>query len=104
MLSCLASEIFSIIAASPVKPPIVQGKQGIMYSENLDLMSLDVYLHEVGAIIKSGKAVYENLSIDMYYQGKAINRKYRLLRISYTIFIIGLIISVVSFLIVFFAS
>ena len=75
-----------------------------MYSENLDLMSIDVYLHEVGAIIKSGKAVYENLSIDMYYQGKAINRKYRLLRISYTIFLIGLIISVVSFLIVFFAS
>ena len=106
MLFCLASGIYSIIAARPVKPKlnINEDKQGIMYSKNIDIMSIDEYLNKLNEIIKSEEVVYENLNIDMYYQGKSINRKYKLLRTAYTIFLIGLISCVVSFLIVFFVS
>ena len=104
MLFCLASAVYSIIAARPVKPKTKQEKEGIMYSSNIDTMSIDEYLNSLNEIFESKNALYENLNIDMYYQGKSINRKYKLLRTAYTIFLIGLIISVVSFLIVFFVS
>lgn len=104
MLFCLASGVYSIIAARPVKPKIKQEKEGIMYSSNIDTMSIDEYLNSLNEIFNSEEAYYANLNIDMYYQGKSMNRKYRLLRLSYSIFLIGLIISVFSFLIVFFAS
>ncbi len=75
-----------------------------MYSSNIDTMSIDEYLNSLNEILESKNDFYENLNIDMYFQGKSINRKYKLLRIAYTIFLYGLIISVVSFLIVFFVS
>jgi len=102
MLFCLASAVFSIISARPVKPKTK--REGIMYSSNIDTMSIDEYLDSLNEIFKSENAFYANLNIDMYYQGKSMNRKYRMLRIAYTIFLTGLIISVVSFLIVFFAG
>ena len=100
ILFCLASAIFSIISARPVKPKTKQ--EGIMYSSNIDTMSIDEYLNSLNKIFESENAFYANLNIDMYYQGKSMNRKYRLLRIAYTIFLTGLIISVITFLIVFF--
>ncbi len=102
MLFCLASAVFSIISARPVKPKTKQ--EGIMYSSNIDTMSIDEYLNSLNEIFKSENAFYANLNIDMYYQGKSMNRKYGLLRIAYTIFLTGLIISVVTFLMVFFAG
>ena len=104
MLFCLASGVYSIIAARPVKPKTKQEKEGIMYSSNIDTMSIDEYLNSLNEILESKNDFYENLNIDMYFQGKSINRKYKLLRFAYTIFLIGLIISVASFLIMFFAS
>lgn len=102
MLFCLASAVFSIIATRPVKPKTKQ--EGIMYSSNIDTMSVDEYLNSLNEIFESENAFYTNLNIDMYYQGKSMNRKYRLLRIAYTIFLTGLIISVITFFIVFFAG
>ncbi len=102
MLFCLASAVFSIISARPVKPKTKQA--GIMYSSNIDTMSIDEYLNSLNEIFESKDAFYANLNIDMYYQGKSMNRKFRLLRIAYTIFLSGLIISVVTFLIVFFVG
>ena len=75
-----------------------------MYSSNIDTMGIDEYLNSLNKIFESENAFYANLNIDMYYQGKSMNRKYRLLRIAYTIFLTGLIISVISFLIVSFAG
>jgi len=41
--------------------------------------------------------LYSSLVKDIYYLGVVLGRKYRFLRISYTIFMYGLIISVVAF-------
>ncbi len=44
-------------------------------------------------------ALYNNMITDIYYLGDVLSKKYRLLRISYTIFMIGLILTVVSFIV-----
>jgi len=45
--------------------------------------------------------LYDNMSVDLYYLGKVLTRKYGLLRSSYDIFMVGLTISVVVFMIMF---
>ena len=39
------------------------------------------------------------LTRDLYYLGKVLARKYKLLRMTYTVFLIGTIISVVAFVV-----
>jgi hypothetical protein len=41
---------------------------------------------------------------DLYGLGRVLGAKYRLLRLSYTVFVIGLAFGVVSFLVVFLSS
>jgi hypothetical protein len=39
------------------------------------------------------------MTTDVYYLGDVLNKKYRLLKISYTIFMVGIILVVFSFVI-----
>ena len=52
-------------------------------------------------IINDKNYVYESLTKDLYLLGVVLNRKYRLLRLTYTIFMTGIIVSVISFVIAF---
>jgi hypothetical protein len=65
-------------------------------------MTFENYLWGVKEILKDKDYVYEALVKDLYLLGKVLERKYRLLRITYTIFMAGIIISVVSFFIAFY--
>ena len=48
-------------------------------------------------IIKSKESIYDSLSMDLYYLGKVLQEKYRLLRWTYTVFIVGIILSVIAY-------
>ena len=85
MLFCLISGVFSILGARPMGPKVVNNKQGILYFNKFNKLSVDEFLNEIKLRTNSSKATYENLDIDLYYQCKTIHRKYRLLRISYTV-------------------
>ncbi len=41
--------------------------------------------------------LYGSLIKDIYYLGKVLGKKYRLVRIAYNIFMIGIIVSVIAF-------
>ena len=43
----------------------------------------------------------ESLMKDLYFLGKVLDKKYRLLRIAYTIFMIGIVLTVIAFVIAF---
>lgn len=43
--------------------------------------------------------LYNNMITDIYYLGEVLKKKYALLRTSYTIFMIGLILTVASFIV-----
>lgn len=44
------------------------------------------------------KYLYNSLSRDLYYLGKVLDRKYKLLRITYIMFMIGTVITVIAFI------
>ena len=45
--------------------------------------------------------LYDTLIKDLYYLGLVLDRKYKILRIAYTVFMIGIIVSVSAFIIAF---
>ena len=61
--------------------------------------SLSDYLAYMGEILLSNELIYENLNLDMYFLSEIVSRKSRLLNISYSLFLAGLVISVGLFMI-----
>ena len=53
-------------------------------------------------MIKDKDYVYESLMLDLHLLGKVLHRKYLLLRLTYTVFMLGIIISVIAFVIAFY--
>jgi len=49
--------------------------------------------------MKDPDYLYGTLVDDIYYLGKVLGRKYRLVRIAYSVFMIGIIISAFAFII-----
>ena len=103
-LSCVISMILSIIATRPnitsgefTKEDVANKKVNLTFFGNFHKMSLDEYDWAVKELLKDKDYVYSSLTKDLYFLGKVLERKYRILRVTYTIFMIGMIVSVLSF-------
>ena len=53
-------------------------------------------------MFRSSSQLYGNMVDDLYYLGKVLDKKYRYLSIAYNIFMVGLIVTVLLFLITLF--
>ncbi|MCR6719596.1 MAG: DUF5706 domain-containing protein [Chitinophagaceae bacterium] len=62
-------------------------------------MKLEDYAAGMGEVMNDRDYLYGTLIKDVYSQGVVLGRKYKLLRISYNIFMFGLIFSVLAFVI-----
>jgi hypothetical protein len=61
-------------------------------------MQLDDYMWGMKEMLKDGDYLYGSLIKDIYFLGVVLGKKYRMLRISYTIFMFGFVIAILSFL------
>ena len=60
-------------------------------------MTFEEYEEGIQALMCDQQFLYTSLTKDIYWQGKVLGRKYRLLNICYTIFMYGIIVSVLAF-------
>ncbi len=98
--------IFSILATRPSLPKgiftqqdIQDKKVNLLFFGNFYKMSMDEYAEGMWKVMEDKDFLYGSLIKDVYSQGVVLGRKYRLLRISYSIFMFGLIIAVLAFVI-----
>jgi predicted metal-dependent HD superfamily phosphohydrolase len=98
--------IFSILATRPHLLPgtfsqkdIDQKKVNLLFFGNFYKMHLEDYAAGMREVMNDRDFLYGTLIRDVYAQGVVLGRKYRLLRISYNIFMYGLILSVLAFVI-----
>ena len=103
-LSCVISMVLSIIATRPnitsgefTKEDVANKNVNLTFFGNFHKMELKEYEWAVKELIKDKDYVYNSLTKDLYFLGKVLERKYRILRVTYTIFMIGMIVSVISF-------
>ena len=62
-------------------------------------MDLKEYEYGIRQMIDDSEFLYGSLIKDIYWQGKILGRKFRLLRISYDIFMYGIAVSVIAYLV-----
>lgn len=98
--------IFSILATRPSIPKGRFTKQdmeaktvNLLFFGNFYKMDLEEYADGMHQVMEDKDFLYGSLIRDVYSQGVVLGRKYRLLRISYSIFMFGLILAVLSFII-----
>ncbi|AYL95753.1 Pycsar system effector family protein [Mucilaginibacter celer] len=102
----LATMIFSILSTRPSIPPglfspadIETKKVNLLFFGNFYRMSYDAYSDGMEKMMDDRDFLYGSLIRDNYSQGVVLGKKYRLLRVSYNIFMFGLIVSVIAFII-----
>jgi predicted metal-dependent HD superfamily phosphohydrolase len=81
------------------KQDISDKKTNLLFFGSFHKMSLDVYTAGMLEMMKDRDLLYRSLIKDVYSQGMVLNRKYRLLRLAYNIFMIGLVISIIGYVI-----
>ncbi|MCQ6957001.1 Pycsar system effector family protein [Mucilaginibacter aquariorum] len=103
----LFSMIFAILATRPTIPngrfsneDINEQTANLLFFGNFYRMSLDDYTEGMLKMMDEKKFLYRALIRDVYGQGIVLGKKYLLLRVSYNIFMFGLIVSVLAFIIV----
>lgn len=104
LLSSVLTIIFAILSTKPnvtkttfTSQDIVNRKVNLLFFGNFQQMLFDDYHNAMKDLIKDRDYIYDSMVKDLYYLGKVLNRKYRLLSITYKIFMAGIIISVLSF-------
>jgi len=103
-LFCVISMVLSIIATRPnitsgefTKEDVKNQKVNLSFFGNFHKMELDEFEWAIKEMVKDKDYIYKALTKDLYFLGKVLERKYRLLRITYTVFMIGIIVSLISF-------
>lgn len=104
----IISMILAVLATRPnvtsgafTKADVEQKKVNLLFFGNFHKMKLDEYQWAINELIKDNEYIYSSLTKDLYFLGLVLNRKYKLLRWTYTIFMIGMIVSVIAFAISF---
>ncbi|REC48588.1 Pycsar system effector family protein [Chryseobacterium pennipullorum] len=104
LLSSVLTIIFAILSTKPnvtkttfTAQDIVNRKVNLLFFGNFHQMLFDDYQHAMKDLIKDRDYIYDSMVKDLYYLGKVLDRKYKLLSITYKIFMAGIIISVLSF-------
>lgn len=104
VLFSIASMIMSVLATRPkvnntdvVEEEIKKKDTNFLFFGNFHTMELSEFKYKIRDIIKNKESIYDSLSMDLYYLGKVLQEKYRLLRWTYTVFLIGVILSVIAF-------
>ena len=55
------------------------------------------YQNAINELLQDKDYLYNSMTKDLYSLGVVLARKYRLLRITYTIFLVGIIVTVLAF-------
>ncbi len=102
------SMILAVLATRPnvtsgefTREDVQQKKVNLLFFGNFHKMKLNEYEWAINELVKDKEYIYSSLTKDLYFLGLVLNRKYKLLRWTYTIFMMGMIISVVAFAISF---
>lgn len=100
----IASMIMSVLATRPkienqklIDEGLDDKNTNYLFFGNFYNLKLEDFKAKIGKIIESKEAIYDSLTMDLYYLGIVLKTKYRLLRLTYTVFIIGIVLSVLAF-------
>ncbi len=109
ILFSVASIILSIMSTRPnvtsgefTKEQVENRDVNLLFFGNYHKMPFEQFKWGMNKLIKDKDYVYEMLMLDLHLLGKVLHRKYLLLRLTYTVFMVGIIVSVIAFILAFY--
>ena len=106
LASALSTIVISILATRPkitkgnfTREDILNKKTNLLFFGNFFRSELEEYKWGMSTMMKDPDYLYGTLVDDIYYLGKVLGRKYRLVRIAYSVFMIGILVSAFAFII-----
>ena len=110
LLTSLCSVTSAILSAQPDvtsfkwlkrNPEIATNRRvNLLFFGQFTKLSLQHFQEGMRELMRQKDMLYNNMVTDVYYLGEVLDRKYKLLRVSYSIFMVGLILTALSFAIV----
>lgn len=104
----IISMLLSVLATRPnvtggefTRKEIEEKKVNLLFFGNFHKMPLNDYKWAMHELMDDKEYIYDTMIKDLYFLGKVLHRKYKILRITYTVFMIGFITSSISFVIAF---
>lgn len=104
LLFSLATIVIAIMATRPKvsggqfsKEDILNKRTNLLFFGNFHKASLQEYEWGMQEMMKDQDYLYGTLVKDIYFLGVVLGKKYRLLRLAYIIFMVGIIIAVLAF-------
>lgn len=101
---CLTTIVFAILATLPnvskgtfTEEDILNKRTNLLFFGNFHKMDLSKYEWGMKEMMHDADYLYSSLIKDIYFLGVVLGRKYKLLRISYSVFMFGFVISIVAF-------
>ena len=98
------SIIYAILATRPkaqtgkfTRDQLEKKSANLFFFGSFYNMEYEEYEEGIRAMMSDQQFMYNSLTKDLFWQGKVLGRKYRLLSICYTVFMYGIIVSVLAF-------
>ena len=108
LVGCLVSMIYAILAARPrvsshtiTLDDVREERANILFFGNFVSLPEDDFVSGMKELILDTDQLYVNMTKDIYSLGKVLSLKFRLLRVAYNTFMVGLIAGVLTFIFVF---
>ncbi len=110
LVTGLTSLTFAILAArprvtssEPKEGETVPSPDNVIFFGNFVHLGLKQYEVAMDRMFRDSESLIGNMARDLYFLGKVLDKKYRFLSVSYNIFLVGFIATVISFLFALFA-
>ena len=103
LITNLLSIAYAVFATRPERSHGVESQNAsshnLMFYGNFINMDEQHYVTELTSLIHRGDELYKVIAKDSYNIGKVLNKKFMLLRISFNVFLVGIILSVLAFIV-----
>ncbi|MDO5607943.1 MAG: DUF5706 domain-containing protein [Capnocytophaga sp.] len=97
--------VLSVLSTRPnvskgnaTREKIKNKETNILFFGNFYKMKKDDFEWGINHLIENEEVLYNSLTKDLYHLGIVLHRKYKLLRIAYTVFMFGIIISALAYM------
>lgn len=108
LITCMMSLVYSVLAARPrvsnekvTLDDVRSNRSNILFFGNFHTMERDDFVTGIEELMSDSKRLYGTMARDLHGLGSVLSKKFRLLRVAYNIFMVGLVASVCSFLLVY---
>jgi predicted metal-dependent HD superfamily phosphohydrolase len=106
LASSLATIVLAILSTRPkittgnfTRDQVLNRQTNLLFFGNFHKVKLEEYKWGMSTMMRDPNYLYGSVVDDIYYLGQVLGRKYRLVRIAYNVFMIGIITSAIAFII-----